>query len=84
MTNETIVEDLIVSRVPSETPSRDGLLPVGTAVGSRMSDRATGVIVGYNTSTGLFYTPDRYPYIIRWCDGYQDCYGIDGVDVFTL
>ena len=58
------------------------LLPIGTIVHSQMEGRHDGEIVGHNTSQGL-YNAERYPYIIRWCDGYQDVYGIDGGLIWT-
>lgn len=78
------VADLIESQIPCETPSRSGLYPIGTRVGSIMRDRPEGVITGYNESVGPFYGADRYPYIIRWCDGYQGCYGIDGTTEWVI
>jgi len=68
--------DLVESQTPSPEPSSYDLLPIGTRLRSTMSGRSTGVIIGYNSSTGPFYGADRYPYIVRWEDGYVGCYHV--------
>ena len=68
--------DLVESQTASSEPSREGLLPIGTQLRSDMRDRATGEIIGYNVSPGPFYGRDRYPYVVRWCDGYEGCYNV--------
>lgn len=80
----TGIADLVESQIPGTNPSRPGLYPIGTRVGSTMRDRPTGVITGYNQSAGPFYGADRYPYIIKWCDGYEDCYDIDGTREWVI
>lgn len=85
--NDFMVEALLdfeMSRRPSNRPTRENLSAIGTIVGSNMSGRAIGRITGYNQSTGPFYGNDRYPYIIKWEDGYEDCYGIDGELVWLM
>lgn len=78
------IADFVVSRIPNNRSAHDNLLAIGTRVGSTMPARATGVITGYNQSTGPFYDNDRYPYVIRWEDDYEDCYGIDGEQIWVL
>lgn len=68
--------DLVESQIPDTEPRSDDLLPTGTRLRSTMSGRSTGVIIGYNSSTGPFYGADRYPYIVRWEDGYVGCYHV--------
>lgn len=60
-----------------QTPNNPAPLPIGTKVRSDMDGRATGEIVGYNTTPEQgFYNASRYPYVIRFEDGWQDYYGI--------
>lgn len=53
-------------------PPNAQLVPIGTRC--RVAGMF-GVIVGYNDRQGGFYPAERYPYVVRREDGYQDVYG---------
>jgi hypothetical protein len=53
------------------TPPRAGLHMIGTPV---HGPHGAGTIVGYNTSTSMFYGADRYPYVCKFEDGFIEVY----------
>jgi len=56
----------------TDIPPEPGLLKIGTIINGPLGK---GKIVGYNSHKGMFYGQDKYPLIILFDTGYQDCYG---------
>lgn len=55
------------------------MLTVGTKVLCPYLDeedgRIEGEIIAINRAESGFWSPEKFPYIIRWNDGYTDVYG---------
>jgi len=71
----TMIAELVEVTSPvtsyATEPPCAGLMAIGTHV---TGPHGAGVIVGYNDSASMFYGAARYPYVVKFDDGFQEIY----------